>query len=117
MCISIGTISTKYHLLCFLILQKNGVLIFLLGSELKLNTGKKISVLLLALVIQICIAGLIFVGGLLDPLIGLWVVGIYFFIIGTYLTYRHLLTCFSRTACFANDFRLRAITTRQKEFL
>lgn len=56
--------------------------------------GKKISVFLLALVIQICVAGLIFVGGLLDPLLGLWVVGIYFFIVGTYLMYRYILTYF-----------------------
>ena len=48
--------------------------------------------LFLALVIQAAIAGLIFVGGLMDPLICLWVVGIYFFVIGTYLMYRFLLT-------------------------
>ena len=47
-----------------------------------------------ALVVQICIAGLIFFAGLLDPLLGLWIVGIYFFIIGTYLMYRYLLANF-----------------------
>lgn len=51
----------------------------------------RIKALLLALFIQGCIAGLIFFGGLLDPLIGLWIVGIYFFVIGVYLMYRHLL--------------------------
>ena len=35
---------------------------------------------------------LFFWGGLLDPLIGLWAAGIYFFVIGTYLMYRYLLT-------------------------
>ena len=53
--------------------------------------GNQIKALLLSLVIQACIAALIFFGGVLDPLIGLWVAGIYFFIIGSYLMYRHLL--------------------------
>ncbi len=59
-----------------------------------LNMGQKVSAFLLALIIQICIAGLMFMGGLLDPLLGLWVVGIYFFILGTYLMYQYLLTYF-----------------------
>jgi len=57
----------------------------------KMRVKNKIKALLLALVIQMCIAGLIFVGGLLDPLLGLWVMGIYFFIVGYYLMYRYLL--------------------------
>lgn len=57
----------------------------------KLRLKNKIKALLLALVIQMCIAGLIFLGGLLDPLLGLWVMGIYFFIVGYYLMYRYLL--------------------------
>jgi len=63
-------------------------------SKITLNTGKKTTAFLLALVVQICIAGLIFFAGLLDPLLGLWIVGIYFFIIGTYLMYRYLLANF-----------------------
>lgn len=82
----------------FNILEKEGGDIFKLRSELKLSTGKKVSVFLLALVIQICVAGLIFVSGLLDPLLGLWVVGIYIFVIGTYLIYQRLLTCFFHTS-------------------
>ena len=42
--------------------------------------------------IQLLIAGLIFWGGLLDPLLGLILMGIYFFVIGTYLIYRWLLS-------------------------
>ncbi len=57
----------------------------------KMRVKNKIKALLLALVIQMCIAGLIFLGGLLDPLLGLWVMGIYFFIVGYYLMYRYLL--------------------------
>jgi hypothetical protein len=52
----------------------------------------RINAFLLALFIQIIIAGLFFLGGLLDPLLGLWVAGIYFFVVGFYLTYRYLLT-------------------------
>ena len=59
-----------------------------------LTVKTKIKACLLALLIQICIAGLIFLGGLLDPLLGLWVAGIYFFIAGVYLMYRYLLTLF-----------------------
>jgi len=57
----------------------------------KMRVKNKIKALLLALVIQMCIVGLIFLGGLLDPLLGLWVMGIYFFIVGYYLMYRYLL--------------------------
>lgn len=57
----------------------------------KMRIKNKIKALLLALVIQACIAGLIFLGGLLDPLLGLWVMGIYFFVVGYYLMYRYLL--------------------------
>lgn len=51
----------------------------------------KINAFLLTLIIQCCIAGLIFFGGLLDPLVGLWILGIYFFGIGFYLMYYFLL--------------------------
>ena len=57
-----------------------------------MKTGNRIKALLLSLFIQAYIAGMIFFGGVLDPLIGLWVAGIYFFIIGYYLMYRYLLT-------------------------
>lgn len=52
----------------------------------------KARALISALSIQFCIIGLIFIGGLLDPLVALWIAGIYFFIVGTYLTYRVLLS-------------------------
>lgn len=45
-----------------------------------MQTKKKVKAFLLTLVIQTCIAGLIFLGGLLDPLLGLWITGIYFFL-------------------------------------
>lgn len=51
----------------------------------------KIIAFLLALLVQIGIGGLIFVAGLLDPLLGIWALGIYFFVIGLYLMYRYLL--------------------------
>lgn len=54
-------------------------------SEVNVAFWNQIRAFLLALVIQVCIAGLIFIGGLLDPLIGLWVTGIYFFVVGFYL--------------------------------
>ena len=63
-------------------------------GKIILNTGKKIKAFVFALVVQTCIAGLIFLAGLLDPLLSLWIVGIYFFIIGTYLMYRYLLVNF-----------------------
>lgn len=56
------------------------------------NTRNKAKAFLLALIIQACIAGLIFLGGLLDPLLGLWVAGAYFFFVGFYLIYHYLLT-------------------------
>jgi len=37
--------------------------------------------------VQLIIIGLFFLGFLLDPLLGVWIVGIYFFIGSTYLTY------------------------------
>lgn len=58
--------------------------------------GNKIKALVLALFIQTCIAGLMFIGGILDPLIGLWIVGIYFFVIGFYLMYRYILINLSK---------------------
>ncbi len=51
----------------------------------------EIQALLLAVFIQLCIAALVFFGFILDPLIGFWIVGIYFFIINFYLVYRYLL--------------------------
>jgi len=54
-------------------------------------TRSKVKAFILALLIQLCIAGLIAFGGLLDPLLGLWLAGIYFFVVGFYLTYRRLL--------------------------
>ena len=58
------------------------------------TVNERIKALLLALFIQLCIAALLFIGGLLDPLLGLLVAGIYFFIIGFYLMYRYLLIFF-----------------------
>lgn len=49
-------------------------------------------ILIMAMCIQLLTAGLIFWGGLLDPLLGLILMGIYFFVIGTYLIYRWLLS-------------------------
>lgn len=58
--------------------------------------GNKIKAVLCTLIIQMCFIGLFFFGSLLDPLIGLWVAGIYFFVIGSYLMYHCLLTSLFR---------------------
>lgn len=50
----------------------------------------KIYAFLLAVIIQCGIVALIYFGGILDPLLGLAVAGIYFFVIGLYLMYRFL---------------------------
>ncbi|RUQ89020.1 hypothetical protein ELY11_02985 [Legionella septentrionalis] len=44
-------------------------------------------VLFITILFQALIAGLIFIGFLLDPKLGLWIVAIYFFVITTFLTY------------------------------
>jgi len=56
------------------------------------NARNKAEALLLALVSQSCIAGLFFLGNLFDPLLSLWVMGIYFCVVGSYLMYRYWLT-------------------------
>ncbi|MDI9819122.1 MULTISPECIES: hypothetical protein [unclassified Legionella] len=53
--------------------------------------GNKIKAFFLALAVQTGFLGLFFLGGLLDPLIVLWLAVGYFFIIGFYLMYRYLL--------------------------
>lgn len=58
--------------------------------------GNRIKALILALFIQAGIAGLIFIGGILDPLIGVWVAGVYFFVIGFYLMYHYMLINLSK---------------------
>lgn len=78
-------VGTYYNITCSFLYSKTTIV------SMKI-INKKIKALTLALFIQFCIAGLIFLGGLLDPLLGLWVVGIYFFVIGFYLMYRYLLT-------------------------
>jgi lipopolysaccharide export LptBFGC system permease protein LptF len=47
----------------------------------------QIKSILIVIVIQFFFAALTFVGFLLDPLIGVWVVAIYFFGIGSFLMY------------------------------
>lgn len=49
-----------------------------------MNTITPIS---LAIFTQAVILGMIFFGFLLDPLLGIWMAIIYFFVIGTFLTY------------------------------
>ncbi|MFA5961019.1 MAG: hypothetical protein WC785_10955 [Tatlockia sp.] len=56
-----------------------------------MDVKKKLNAFLMALVMQLCIVVLVFFGGLLDPLLGLWVAAAYFFVIGTYLMYSYLL--------------------------
>lgn len=58
----------------------------------EIDMGNKVKAFLGTLVIQLGFLVLFFIGGLLDPLIALWVAALYFFMIGSYLTYRCLLT-------------------------
>lgn len=58
-------------------------------------TGNRLNAFIFAFLIQVCIAGLIFTGMILDPLIGLWVAGIYFFVVGSFLLYHYILMILS----------------------
>lgn len=58
----------------------------------------KITAILLVVLIQFFIAALVFLGFLLDPLIGVWVVAIYFLVIGSFLMYYYVLSKFSPMA-------------------
>ena len=51
----------------------------------------KLMALLITVFIQVCFAGLFFIGGLMDPLIAVWLVAIYFFIGGSYFIYKNIL--------------------------
>lgn len=55
----------------------------------------KITAILLVVLIQFFIVALVFFGFLLDPLIGVWVVAIYFLVIGSFLMYYYVLSKFS----------------------
>jgi hypothetical protein len=55
----------------------------------------KITSILITLLVQLTVVGLVFLGFLLDPLLSIWVVGIYFSVVGSFLTYYFL----SRTNC------------------
>jgi hypothetical protein len=48
---------------------------------------------ILAVIMQMFFVGSIFVGFLMDPLLGLIVVGVYFFIVGTFLIFHFVLHC------------------------
>lgn len=56
----------------------------------------KVKAIILTAVIQVCICALVFFGFLLDPLIGVWIVSIYFFGVGSFLTFHALLRLFQR---------------------
>ncbi len=43
--------------------------------------------ILLTIIFQLLVIFLVFLGFLLDPLMGVWIVAIYFFVIGSFLTY------------------------------
>ncbi|STX55561.1 Uncharacterised protein [Legionella beliardensis] len=51
----------------------------------------KFKAFLLVIVIQTVFFALGFLGFLLDPLIGVWIVGIYFFIVSSFLMYNTLI--------------------------
>lgn len=51
----------------------------------------KIKAFLLATAVQTFFVLLFFIGGLLDPLLGLCMVGFYFFVVGYFLTYLFIL--------------------------
>ena len=51
----------------------------------------KMASILLTIAVQLTITGIIFFSFLLDPLIGVWIVGIYFSVIVSFFTYRFFL--------------------------
>jgi len=51
--------------------------------------NKKIKALLIVALIQFVVAGIFFIGSLLDPLVGIYFVGIYFLIIAPFFTYHY----------------------------
>ncbi|EHL29989.1 hypothetical protein LDG_8041 [Legionella drancourtii LLAP12] len=55
----------------------------------------RITSVLLSIVVQLFFIGFVFLGFLLDPLIGLWIVAFYFFVIGSFLIYYFILNKFS----------------------
>ena len=61
------------------------------NGENRMNIEVKIKALLIAVFIQICFAGIFFIGGLMDPLISIWLAATYFFVVGSYLLYRNIL--------------------------
>lgn len=58
--------------------------------------ANKVKAFLLTLVIQLFVVALFFLGFLLDPLIGIWVVAVYFFVIGSFCIYQFILGKFGR---------------------
>lgn len=62
-----------------------------------LNLITRVKAIFWAVIIQCAIAGLVFLGGLLDPYLGLLVVAAYFFGFGFYLLYHYLVVNFSKT--------------------
>lgn len=56
----------------------------------------KIQAFLLAIIIQCALGAILFLAGLLDPLLLVWALGIYFIIIGGYTMYRSLLSFLSK---------------------
>lgn len=58
--------------------------------------ANKIKAVLLTLVIQLFVVALFFLGFLLDPLIGIWVVAVYFFVVGSFCIYRFILGKFAQ---------------------
>lgn len=51
----------------------------------------QIQAIVLTIFVQAIAAGLIFVAGLLDPLLMLWAVGIYFFLFSPFFMYKYFL--------------------------
>lgn len=56
-----------------------------------MNLKTQVTALLISLFIQVCFVGLFFIGGLMDPLICIWMGVIYFIIVGTTLLYQNTL--------------------------
>jgi len=63
----------------------------------------KIKALLLATIVQALFMLLLFIGGLLDPLLGLYVAGFYFFGVGYFLTYRFILAKLQNHSAIINN--------------
>lgn len=82
-----GAFNGKFHALKAHILQPQKRRYYSDKIKCICELMKEITPFSITVLVQSIILGIIFFGFLLDPLLGIWIVIIYFFVIGTFLTY------------------------------